>query len=92
MKTDDQKLREMTLRFAADRIFLWRLCGKRACLRAYTCRGDVRVCAGRVRGWMEALDEEKRARRSFEDIEGQLKTPAEVRAYRAWRKALVSLR
>ena len=34
---------------------------------------------------------EKRARRSSPDIERPLATPDELRAYRAWRKALEGL-
>jgi hypothetical protein len=89
---DDKNLRETALRFGADRICLWRLCGKAGCLRARACRGDARRCAGRVRDWLEALDAEKRARRSFAAIERQLETMEQVRAYRAWRKALEALR
>ena len=90
---DDRNLRERALRFGADRICLWRLCGKAVCLRARGCRGDARVCdAGLMRDWLEALDAEKRARRSFADIERPLSTPEGVRAYRAWRKALECLR
>ncbi len=45
-----------------------------------------------MRDWLEALDAEKRARRSFADIERPLSTPDELKAYRAWRKALECLR
>ena len=69
---DDRNLRERALRLGADRICLWRLCGKAGCLRARGCRGDARVCAGLMRDWLEALDAEKRARRSFADIERPL--------------------
>ena len=89
---DDRNLRERALRLGADRICLWRLCGKAVCLRTRGCRGDARVCAGLMRDWLEAFDAEKRARRSFADIERPLSTPEEVRAYRAWRKALECLR
>jgi hypothetical protein len=89
---DDKKLREAALRFGADRICLWRLCRKTPCVRARACRGDARVCAGLVRDWLDLLDTEKRARRSFADIERPLATPDELRAYRAWRKALEGVR
>jgi hypothetical protein len=92
MKTNDQKSREEALRFGADRICLWRLCADAACSRARACRGDARVCAGLLRDWLEALDGEKRARRSFEDLERGLATVEELKAYRAWRKALQGLR
>jgi len=45
-----------------------------------------------VRDWLELLDIEKRAERGFADIERPLSTPAALRAYRAWRKALEGLR
>jgi hypothetical protein len=41
-----------------------------------------------VRDWLELLDVEKRARRGFADIERPLETADELRAYRAWRRAL----
>ena len=88
----DRTSREAALRFGADRICLWRLCGKAECLRVRACRGDARVCAGLVRDWLELLDVEKRARRSFADIERTLSTPDELTIYRAWRKALEGLR
>ena len=47
---------------------------------------------GLMRDWLEALAAEKRARRSFADIERRLASPEVVRAYRAWRKALEDLR
>jgi hypothetical protein len=92
MKQADRLSIENALRFGADRICLWRLCGNEVCLRARACRGDVRVCAGRLADWLEALDAEKRARRSFEEIERRLETVSELGAYRAWRKALKGLR
>ncbi|MGA7456468.1 MAG: hypothetical protein WBW51_03950 [Methyloceanibacter sp.] len=87
-----RRSREDALRFGADRICLWLLCGNVACSRARACRGDARVCAGLVCDWLEELDREKRARRSFEDIESRLETAAELGAYRAWRKALKCVR
>ena len=92
MKANDEKSREDALRFGADRICLWRLCGKPPCVRARACRGDARLCAGLVRDWLELLDIEKRAERGFADIERPLATPDELRAYRAWRKALEGVR
>jgi hypothetical protein len=89
---DDRNSREQALRFGADRICLWLLCGKAECLRARACRGDARVCAGLACDWLEALDAEKRTMRSFAAIERQLATPEQLRAYRAWRKALEALR
>jgi hypothetical protein len=42
--------------------------------------------------WLAAIDEERRARPSFAAMEGQIETPEELRAYRAWRKALAARR
>jgi hypothetical protein len=67
------------------------VCAARRRVFARACRGDARVCAGLVSDWLELLDIEKRARRSFADIERPLATPDELRAYRAWRKALEGL-
>jgi len=41
-----------------------------------------------VRDWLAAIDEERRAHGSFAALETELDTMEEVRAYRAWRKAL----
>lgn len=92
MKANDEKSREDALRFGADRICFWRLCGKPPCVRARACRGDARLCTALVRDWLELLDIEKRAERGFADIERPLATPDELRAYRAWRKALEGVR
>jgi hypothetical protein len=42
--------------------------------------------------WLAAIDEELRARPSFAAMEGLIETPEELRAYRAWRKALAARR
>ena len=79
---------ERTLRFAADRICFWCVCGDRRCRRAKACRGDVRACAELATDWLAAIDEERRARPDFASIESQIETAEELRAYRAWRKFL----
>jgi hypothetical protein len=38
--------------------------------------------------WLAALEDERRARPDFAGIESQIETPAELRAYRTWRRAL----
>jgi len=86
--TESHLQRERALRFGADRICLWRLCADAACRRARACRGDVRGCAGRMAAWLVALEDERRARPTFAAIESAIETPAELRAYRAWRRAL----
>jgi hypothetical protein len=42
--------------------------------------------------WLAAIDEEQRARPSLAAMEGLIETPEELRAYRAWRKALAARR
>ncbi|HZP10677.1 DNA-binding protein [Methyloceanibacter sp.] len=84
----DRETRRCALRFAADRLCAWSLCGDGACLRARACRGDVRRCARLLGDWFAAFEAERRARPSFEAIEAGLATPAEVKVYRAWRRAL----
>jgi len=42
-------------RDSADRLCLWRLCGRLACVRARACRGDPRACANILRLWLGAL-------------------------------------
>jgi hypothetical protein len=78
--------RERALRFGADRICLWVLCDA-ACRRAKACRGDVRACSGRMAAWLAAIEDEVRARPDFAEMEWRIETAAELRAYRAWRKA-----
>ena len=85
---DDPCLRERVLRFGADMICLWRLCAEKACVRAKACRGDPRVCAGRMADWLDAIDTARFARPSFAEIERALQTPEDLRTYRAWRDAL----
>ncbi len=80
--------RELALRFGADRLCLWCLCGSPACRRARACRGDVHDCAGRIADWLKAVDAERNARPDFESIEMLVRTPADLRAYRLWRRAL----
>lgn len=79
--------RERTMRFGADRICLWVLCADAACRRARACRGDVRACAGLMAAWLAAIADEQRARPDFAAMESQIETAAELRAYRAWRRA-----
>jgi hypothetical protein len=86
--TESRLQRERALRFGADRICLWRLCADAACRRARACRGDVRACAGRMVAWLAALEDERGARPDFAAIETGIETPAELKAYRAWRRAL----
>jgi len=76
---------EQALRFGADRICLWSLCGNLGCRRAKACRGDVRRCTQLITDWLAALDDERRARPSFATIERQIETPEALRAHRAWR-------
>jgi hypothetical protein len=83
---------DRTLRFGADRICLWCLCGDPKCRRARACRGDVGRCAGLMADWLAAIDEEQKARPSLAAMEGLIETPEELRAYRAWRKALAARR
>jgi len=86
--TESRLQRERALRFGADRISLWRLCADAACRRAKACRGDVRACGERIAAWLAAVEDERRARPSFAAMETGIETPAELRAYRAWRQAL----
>ncbi len=79
---------ERALRFGADRICLWHLCGDRGCVRANACRGDVRRCSHLAETWLEAIDAEIKARLDFAEMERRIETAEELRAYRAWRKAL----
>lgn len=79
---------QRTLRYAADRICLWCLCGDSRCFRAKACRGDVRACGKLALDWLAALDEEMRTRPDFAEIERRIGTAAELSAYRAWRKLL----
>ena len=84
--------RERALRFGADRICLWCLCGQPACRRARACRGDVRACANLILSWLAAIDEEQRAHPDFATLESQIETAEELRAYRAWRQAWAASR
>jgi hypothetical protein len=84
--------RERALRFGADRVCLWRLCADAGYRRARACRGDVRACAGRIADWLAAIEEDRRARPDFAALETAIETPAELRAYRAWRRALPARR
>ena len=78
--------RERAMRFAADLICLWCLCDLPACRRAQACRGDVRLCAGRIADWLDALDASRRACPSFAAIEGRIETAEDLRAYRLCRR------
>ena len=79
---------ELALRFGADRVCALRICGDRACLRARACRGDVLRCADLMGGWLAAIEEEQRTRGDLAALEDGLNTMEEVKACRAWRKAL----
>jgi hypothetical protein len=84
----DGETRQRAMRFAADRVCAWSLCGRKACLHARACRGDVGRCAHSLSTWFAAIEAERRARPSFAAIEAELTTLAEMKAYRAWREAL----
>ena len=77
---------DAALRFAAGKLCLWSLCGNAECRRMRACGGDVRACAKRLCDWLDALEDERVAAPRFELMERDLKTIAELRAYRAWRK------
>jgi hypothetical protein len=89
MKTrHDKTSSELVLRFAADRVCAWSICGDPSCLRARTCRGDRHRCAALLGGWLEAIEEEQRAHGDLAALEDSLHTMQEVNTFRAWRKAL----
>ena len=90
IKREHHSERERALRFGADRICLWVLCADPACRRAKACRGDVRDCAGRMTAWLAAIEDETRTRPDFAEMEWRIETAADLRAYRAWRKALAA--
>jgi len=75
-------------RYCADHLCLWCLCGKPACARAKSCRGDVELCAGLLAAWFTALQCQEQAAPSFADMEAQIESPQELRAYRGWRELL----
>ena len=79
--------RKLALRFGAGRLCLWRLCGRASCRRAQACRGDPRSCLGLLGDWLAAVDAEARCRGRFAPPDWEIKTPAEARAYLAWREA-----
>ena len=79
---------ERALRFGADRIALFHLCRDPKCKRAKACRGDVRACASLAETWLAAIEAEINARPDFAAIERGIETAEELRAYRAWRRAL----
>ncbi len=86
---DDRSLHDATMRYAAERICLWRLCGRAACLKARTCKGDVRRCTGLMADWIDAIEEEKkRVRGNFAGLESEIKTFEQLRVYLAWRELL----
>jgi hypothetical protein len=84
--TGRERSSALPLRFGATRLCLWRLCGKAACRRARSCRGDARVCLGLLGDWLAALEEEKRHRAGFAPLASEPATLAEARAYLAWRE------
>jgi len=90
--TESRLSRERALRFGADRVCLWLLCAEAGCRRAKACRGDVRACTERIAAWLAAIEDETRARPDFAAMESGIETPAELRAYRAWRRALPARR
>ncbi len=86
-RTDNKKERELTLRFAANMLCLWHLCGNGGCRRARACRGNVRLCAGRVGNWFEALTKTRKEGLSFEEMEERLEG-AYLAAFRRWKAAV----
>ena len=76
------------MRFGADRIALFHLCRDPKCKRAKACRGNVRVCSNVAETWLAAIEAEIKARPDFAAIERGIETAEELRAYRAWRRAL----
>lgn len=90
---DDKSLHDATMRYAATRICLWRLCGKAACLKTQACKGDVRRCVGLMTGWIEAMEKEKQnVRGNFAALEDEIKTFEQLRVYLAWRALLDRVR
>ena len=85
---EDIATRRLGLRFGADRLCLWCLCGNKACRRARACVGEPRHCARLIADWFDAIKEERRLRGDVAAMERELKTMEEVRAFRAWRKEL----
>jgi hypothetical protein len=88
-QSDDPKLRELTLRFAADMLCLWHLCDQAACRRAQACRGDVRVCAARVADWYGAVMQKKREGPSFEAMEETLEGTS-LAVFRRWKAGVLA--
>jgi hypothetical protein len=76
------------LRYGADRLCLWALCRRAACLRAKACREDPEGCTRLMGAWLDALEAESAAAPTFAAMEEQIATPEELRLYRAWRKAM----
>ncbi|MGH6791535.1 MAG: hypothetical protein ACRECF_02200 [Methyloceanibacter sp.] len=82
---EDTVTRHLAMRFGADRLYLWCLCGNRACRRMRACKGDVRCCTSLMVDWIEAINQSLRSGRDLAALESGLKTMEEVRAYRIWR-------
>src|SRR5688572_25912552 len=53
--SDDEGDTKNATRDGADRLCLWRLCGRLTCGRARACRGDPRDCTATLRLWLGAL-------------------------------------
>lgn len=87
---DDDGYHIPTLRWAADMLCLWALCGKPACRRARACRRDPRACTDRHAGLVPQaagcgftlLAEGKLAGLSYEEVRAE--APEEVAAYEDW--------
>jgi hypothetical protein len=79
-----------TLRWAADMLWLWALCGKPACRRARACRRDPRQCNDRYAPLVPqaagcgfiALTEARLAGRSADDARAE--APEDIAAYEDW--------
>ena len=86
-KTDDETVRERALRFAADMLGLWHLCGNADCRRARACRGNVRRCAERAAEWFTAVTKTRKERLSFEAMEERLEG-SRLSAFRRWKETV----
>lgn len=75
-------------RYGADRLCLWALCRRPACLRAKACREDPEGCTALIGAWLDALEAASAAAPTFAAMEERIATPDELRLYRAWRKAM----
>ena len=79
-----------TLRWTADMLRLWALCGKPACRRARQCRRDPVACTNRYTALVPQaagcgfamLADGKLLGLSYEDVRAQ--APEEIAAYEDW--------